>query len=267
MLTRQMPIAQPKVKGLIPHPRPSLRKGIPFGIKKVIAVHSGKGGVGKTFVAVNLAALLAKKGYAIGLLDADVDCPNVMKILQLDGKLIADKNKKIVPLQKFGIKVVSMAPLLQREDEVLMWRGPIVSRVVEQFLFDVAWGSLDFLIVDLPPGTSDIPLTLFQIAKEAKLLMVSTPQELALLDAKKSINMAKNMYIDIVGIVENMAGPIFGKGTTKKVASIAQIPFLGSIPLEKLYATPFNKGMPHVLAFPKLQANFDRVTKNTNLFN
>lgn len=258
---------EPKVSGIPVAPNSGLRKGIPSGIKKIIAVHSGKGGVGKTFISLNLAAFLAKKTYKVGLLDADVDCPNVMKILQLNGKLIADKNKKIVPLEKFNIKVISMIPLLDQEDQVLMWRGPIVSRVVEQFLFDVVWGSLDFLIVDLPPGTSDIPLTLFQMVKEAKLLLVSTPQELALLDAKKSINMAKNMHIDIAGIVENMAGPIFGKGTTKKVASMAQIPFLGSIPLEKLYATPFNDGMPHVLAFPKLQANFERITKNTNLFN
>lgn len=261
MLTRQIPIAQPKVKGLIAHPRTELRRGIPSGIKKIIAVHSGKGGVGKTFVAVNLAALLAKKGYAVGLLDADIDCPNVIKMLQLSGKLTVDKNRKIVPLEKFGIKVVSMAPMLNNEDEVLLWRGPIVSRVVEQFLFDVAWNSLDFLIVDLPPGTSDVPLTLFQIVKEAKLLLVSTPQELALLDAKKSIVMAKRLNIDILGIIENMAGPIFGKGTTKKLASVSAISFLDSIPLEKSYSLPFNEGMPHILSFKKLQENFERILK------
>ncbi len=261
MLTAQTPIAQPKVKGLIAHPRPELRCGIPAGIKKIIAVHSGKGGVGKTFVAVNLAALLAKKGHAIGLLDADIDCPNVMKMLQLKGKLIADNNRKIIPLQKFGIKVVSMAPMLDSEDEVLMWRGPIVSRVVEQFLFDVAWNSLDFLIVDLPPGTSDIPLTLFQMVREAKLLLVSTPQELALLDAKKSINMAKRLHVDIIGIMENMTGPVFGSGVTKKLAFSLQIPFLGSIPLEKRYAIPFNKGMPHILTSSQLQKSFERIIK------
>ncbi len=251
-----MPITQPKVKGLMPHPRPGLRCGVPAGIKKIIAVHSGKGGVGKTFVAINLAALLAKKGYKIGLLDADIDCPNVMKMLQLSGKLIVDKNQKITPLEKFGMKVISMAPMLNSEDEVLMWRGPIVSRVVEQFIFDVAWDCLDFLIVDLPPGTSDIPLTLFQIVKEAKLLLVSTPQELALLDAKKSINMAKRLQTDIIGIMENMAGPIFGRGSAKKLASSLQIPFLGSISLEKSYTLPNNSGMPHVLSDLKLQENF-----------
>jgi len=257
-----------KVRGLAgPHvpqtqkPLPSQKSGLhrfgkPPGVKRIIAIHSGKGGVGKTFVAINLAASLADKGLKVGLLDADVDCPNVIKALQLEGKLIANKQKKIVPLQKFDMKIVSMAPLLTHEDQVLMWRGPIVSRVIDQFLYDVAWGKLDFLIVDLPPGTSDIPLTLFNVIKDSELIVVTTPQELALLDAKKSLNMAKKMNIKILGCIENMTGAIFGRSQAKKVAEKLGVPLLASIELNSKYALVRKDGRPAIFFSPKLQLQF-----------
>lgn len=225
-------IKKPKVSG-IPAPRKSglNRFGKPAGVKRVIAIHSGKGGVGKTFVALNLAAALAEKGAQVGLLDADIDCPNVMKILRLQGKFIADAEKKIIPLEKDKLKIVSMAPLLEHEEQVLLWRGPIVSRALEQFLYDVAWGELDYLIVDLPPGTSDIPITLYHTIKQTELIGVATPQELALLDAKKSLNMAQQMKIKIVGLVENMSGKIFGKDNVRQLTEELGIPFLGNIEL------------------------------------
>ncbi len=146
-----------------------------------------------------------------------------------------------------------MAPLLQKEDQVLLWRGPIVSRVVEQFVFDTAWGDLDYLIIDLPPGTSDIPLTILNLLKETELIVVTTPQSLALLDAKKSITMARKMNIKIRGIVENMSGTMFGKNEAKKIAQELKIPYLGTIELQKKYALHDPKGKPAVLRSAELR--------------
>lgn len=235
---------KPNVKGLdAVGMRKGLRKGVPDSIKKIIAVHSGKGGVGKTFVAVHLALYLAKEGLRVGLLDADIDCPNVMKMLRIDGILKANGEKKIVPLEKMGVQVVSVAPMLQQEDQVLLWRGPILSKVVEQLIHDVAWPALDYLIVDLPPGTSDIPISILQMLDQAQVLLVTTPQELALLDARKSYHLAKKMQREVIGIVENMSGDLFGGGdqevsSTKKLAKELAIQFLGSIPLDASFAQP-----------------------------
>lgn len=241
------PVRATKVSGISSgSQKTGLRRGTPVGIKRVLAIHSGKGGVGKTFVAINMALALAAKGARVGLLDADVDCPNVMKVLGLKGTLAANGAEKIVPLDyaiKGGhsLKVISMAPMLRNEDDVLMWRGPIVSRVVDQFIHDTAWGELDFLVVDLPPGTSDIPLTIFHILEGAELIVVTTPQELALLDARRAIKMARQMNAKIIGLIENMSGEIFGGGERAniggaKLAKDLKIPFLGSIPLDAGFA-------------------------------
>jgi len=259
-------IAEVKVSGIQAPKRSGLRKEGVENIKRIIAVHSGKGGVGKTFVAVNLAAFLAKKGLRVGLLDADVDCPNVLHLLKGESqkpskgeKLLANEEKMIVPLEKFGMKIVSMAPLLENEDEALMWRGPIVSRVVEQFLYDVEWGDLDVLVVDLPPGTSDIPITLYNMLPRTEVLLVTTPHRLGLLDAKKAAGLAKKMKLDILGIVENMSGEIFGKEKGTEVATSLGIPFLGSIPLHAAYAQIHDKGKPHVLESEELKKFYEHV--------
>ncbi len=253
-------IMEVKVSG-IQAVKPGVRKGGLENVKRIIAVHSGKGGVGKTFVAVNLAAFLAKKGLKMGLLDADVDCPNILHLLKAEGKLLANEEKMIVPLQKFGMKIVSMAPLLNAEDEALLWRGPIVSRVLEQFLYDVAWGDLDVLVVDLPPGTSDIPITLYHMLPRTEALLVTTPHTLGLLDAKKSAALAKKMNVKILGIVENMGGEIFGKGNSKEVAKTLDVPFLGSIPLHAAYAQIYKDGEPHVFEADELKKFYENVWK------
>lgn len=260
-------IAEVKVKG-IAAVKPGVRKGGLENIKRIVAVHSGKGGVGKTFVAVNLAAFLAGKGLKVGLLDADVDCPNVLQMLKGkdsnssgDGKLLANEEKMIVPLEKFGMKIISMAPLLENEDEVLMWRGPIVSRVLEQFLYDVAWGKLDVLVVDLPPGTSDIPLTLYHMLPRSEVLLVTTPHQLGLLDAKKAAAMARKLGVKILGIVENMGGEIFGKESSAEMAVKLGIPFLGSIPLQTSFAQIHKDGKPHVLENNELRNLFEKAWK------
>ncbi len=247
------PVLEVKVKGVEAIHKPGVRTGGLENIKRIIAVHSGKGGVGKTFVAVNLTAFLVQQGLKTGLLDADVDCPNVLHMLKCEGKLEANEDKLIVPLEKFGIKLVSMAPLLNTRDEALLWRGPIVSRVLEQFLYDVAWGDLDVLIVDLPPGTSDIPLTLYHMLPRTEVLLVTTPHELGLLDAKKAAAMAKKLRIKILGLMENMGGDVFGNETSIDVAKTLGVPFLGSIGLHTAYAQLSADGSPHLFDSKELQ--------------
>lgn len=250
----------PKVK-VAPYPgkgRSVLRTGFPKGVKRVIAVHSGKGGVGKTFVAVNLAVYLADRGFKVGLIDADIDCPNVMRVMGLEGKLIANSRKKIVPLEKFGVKVVSLAPMQTREDQSIMWRGPVISKAIEQFVHDTNWGKLDFLIVDLPPGTSDAPISVLNILKGAEVLIVTTPQQLAIVDARKAVNLAREMGARVIGLIENMSGEIFGGGAVK-MAKLMKIPFLGSIELKAEYQRQLEKGRIPVLKDKSLQAIFGSI--------
>lgn len=268
-------IQKPKVKGLERSSKAGLKPGVPVGIHKVIAVHSGKGGVGKTFVAVNLAVYLASIGKKVGLLDADIDCPNVMKVLGIKGQLKANAQQKIVPLELvrpgcINVKVVSMAPIIADEARAIMWRGPVISKVVEQFVHDVEWGELDMLIVDLPPGTSDAPLSVLDILREkCQVLIVTTPQTLALMDAQKAAFMARSFGIPILGVLENMSGSIFGGGTkvngskadspkngATAIAKGLSVPFLGSIPLKAAYAEAIENGDIPVLKNPQLEKLF-----------
>lgn len=283
-------IRELNVQGLEKPMQSGFRHGTPKGIGKTIVVHSGKGGVGKTFVSVNLATALACKGLKVGILDGDVDCPNVMEVLKLSGKMKADADKKIVPLEKilmnpqsdgkasslsrgksqrFSLKVVSMAPLLQQNDQPLMWRGPVISRVIEQFVHDVAWGELDYLVVDLPSGTGDAPLTLLNILDHPNFVAVTTSQELAQLDCKKSLGMAQKLDLKILGVIENMSGAIFGKGGGQKIAremsgagaagAKSAVPFLGAIDLKSEFAKLDVNGKPAVLRSKALAATFNKI--------
>ncbi|WP_346238129.1 Mrp/NBP35 family ATP-binding protein [Niabella insulamsoli] len=234
------------------------------GVKNVIAVISGKGGVGKSTVAANLALALAQGGAKVGLMDADIYGPSVPIMFGVRGErpMMKDVNGKgvIVPLERFGIKLLSIG-LLVDESKAVVWRGPMASSAIRQFVTDVDWGDLDYLIVDMPPGTGDIHLTLLQMIKVAGVVIVSTPQDVALADAKKGIAMFGQAQLNarIIGLVENMSyfTPaelpdnkyyIFGKEGAKKLASEYDLPFLGEIPLVQNIREGGDIGVPAMMS-------------------
>jgi ATP-binding protein involved in chromosome partitioning len=203
-------------------------------IKTKIGVYSGKGGVGKTTVAVNLAVTLAQEGKRVGLLDVDIDCPNVTKVLGIEEKPNY-VNGQIHPPEKWGVRVVSMAFFQENEEEAIIWRGPMIHNAINQFLQATEWGELDYLVVDLPPGTSDSPLTVMQTLPMDGFLVVSTPQLLANVDAKRCINMIRKLNLNVLGVVENYTGEIFGEGAGKDLAREVDAPFLGTLALRASY--------------------------------
>ncbi|GAB3421514.1 Mrp/NBP35 family ATP-binding protein [Niabella aquatica] len=234
------------------------------GVKKIIAVFSGKGGVGKSTVSANLALALAQSGAAVGLMDADIYGPSMPIMFGVRGErpMMKDVNGKgvIVPLERFGIKLLSIG-LLVDESKAVVWRGPMASSAIRQFITDVDWGNLDYLIVDMPPGTGDIHLTLLQAVKVAGVVIVSTPQDVALADAKKGIAMFGQAQLNarILGLVENMSyfTPaelpdnkyyIFGKHGAKNLASEYDLPFLGEIPLVQSIREGGDIGIPVMMS-------------------
>lgn len=227
-------------------------------IKHRIAVFSGKGGVGKTTISVNLAYAFQIEGFSTGILDADITGPNVPKMLNVTSELII-LNENIIPFEKYGAKMISMAGLIEH-GQPLIWRGPMRSKVINQFLADVEWGELDYLIADLPPGTGDEILTIAQQMAPDYAVIVTTPQEVSVLDAERSINMARKLNIPFIGIVENMSGfvcphcnavvDIFGSGGGEKLASDYDVQFLGSIPIDIDARILSDKGKPIILEKP-----------------
>ena len=212
------------------------------GIKFKIAVMSGKGGTGKTTVAVNLAAVLSRKN-SVGLLDADIDCPNINSFLGIKERFSVKGENRIQPIERFGLKVVSMASLQEEADTAIMWRGPMISTGLNSFLQNTDWGKLDFLVIDMPPGTSDAALSIMQNVDLAGIVVVSTPQGVALTDASKAINMAKKFNVKVLGLVENMSGEIFGKGEVESLAKKLGETFLGGIELRKEIRQLAEKGL------------------------
>mgnify|MGYP001171404183 FL=1 len=228
-------------------------------VKHKIAVYSGKGGVGKTTVAVNLATYLASRGDKVGLFDTDIDCPNVTKVLGLS-EPPAHNNGKLTPSERFGVKCISMGFFQKSEEEAIIWRGPMIHNAINQFLQMTDWGDLTHLIVDLPPGTSDAPLTVMQTLPLDGFVMVTTPQILANIDAKRSINMVRKLNIKILGIVENYVGDIFGEGAGKSLAEELDVPFLGSFELRSDYRKSVNK--PTVLTSATVRNEYEKLAQN-----
>jgi Mrp family chromosome partitioning ATPase len=234
-----------------------LRKGRPGGVKKIVAVHSGKGGVGKTFCAINLALKAAEQGMKVGLLDLDIDCPNIPKQLGLTGRLHANADKKIEPQVFKGVKVISMGGILEQENQPILWRGPILARAIEQLLHDSNWGELDLLVVDLPPGTSDAPLTLFNLLKPEGVILVTTPQPSSLTDTAKSLEMCRSLGINVLGVIENMYGEIFGEPSAEQFFKSSKLSYLGGIELRKAY----NQDNLAVLSEKGLAKVFEKILK------
>lgn len=217
-------------------------------IKNKILVMSGKGGVGKTTIAVNLASALSTRGFKTGLLDADIHGPNAPKMLNLGKQELRVRNEKIIPI-KIGenLKIMSMGFLAEKEKAVI-WRGPLKHKLIKQFVEDVEWGELDYLIIDLPPGTGDESISITQLLNNMTgSLIVSTPQQVALLDVVKAINFSREMKVPIIGLVENMAGNVFGRGNVKELANKEGLDFLGSLELDEKIAESGDRGKPFVL--------------------
>jgi ATP-binding protein involved in chromosome partitioning len=245
-------------------PRPAPQESAPGpsplpGVRRIIAVASGKGGVGKSTVAVNLALALAQSGAAVGLLDADIYGPNVPRMLGESGRPKAHEGK-IVPLTRYGLRVISVGYLLGDQSPII-WRGPLVAQALRQLLHEVHWGELDHLIVDLPPGTGDTQLTLVQSVPLTGGVIVTTPSVVALMDAERGLKMFREARVPILGIVENMSyficphcqgeTDIFSRGGGRKVSEALGVPFLGEIPLNSAIREGGDTGAPVVVARPE----------------
>jgi ATP-binding protein involved in chromosome partitioning len=225
------------------------------GVRHILAVASGKGGVGKSTVSVNLAVALARAGYRVGLVDTDIYGPSIPVMMGLEGaKPRVDAERKIIPLEKHGIRVLSMGFLVD-PDRAVVWRGPMVSSAIRQFLAEANWGDLDFLLMDLPPGTGDIQLTIVQTVPLAGAIIVSTPQKVALADARKGVAMFSQVDVPVVGIVENMAwfAPpdrpdkryyLFGQGGAASLADEVGVPLLGQLPIQEALREACDVGEP-----------------------
>ena len=241
----------------MPHPGQPAQGPQPLpGVDAIIAVGSGKGGVGKTTLSVNLAVALAKMGHKVGLLDADVYGPNVPLMLGLTGQPKMAGENRIEPLEAYGLKVISVG-LLNPGDKPIIWRGPMLHQIVKQFLSMVEWGHLDYMIVDLPPGTGDIALSLVQNVPLTGAVVVSTPSDVSLQDARKAIEMFRQMKVDLVGVVENMSyfvcpncqheSDFFSRGGAEIMAKQFAVPFLGNIALDPEVRKSGDGGKPVVL--------------------
>jgi len=225
------------------------------GVKNIIAVASGKGGVGKSTVSVNLAAALARDGASVGLLDADITGPNIPMMLGVEGQPRATADNRIEPLERHGVKVISIAFFVP-EGQPIVWRGPLVGGAIQQFLRDVDWGDLDYLVIDLPPGTSDAQLTLAQSVPISGAVLVTTPQDVSVSDVTKALAMFERMSVPVIGVVENMsaficphcgeATEIFGRGGGERVARAHGIELLGQIPLDITVRQGGDAGVPVV---------------------
>ncbi|KAK6454731.1 nucleotide binding protein [Scheffersomyces xylosifermentans] len=265
VFAHENPLGLPKIKrdGTAPE-MPRMSKGLPIkqkipGVKKVLLVASGKGGVGKSTVSANLALAIQSTGKRVGLLDADLFGPSVPKLLNLTGEPRISPEGKLLPLSNYGLETMSMGYLIAPENAVV-WRGLMVMKALQQLLFEVQWSNLDYLVIDMPPGTGDTQLTISQQVKVDGAVIVSTPQDIALIDAVKGITMFNKVNIPILGLVQNMSyyvcpkcnheSHIFGTEGARKEAEKQSLDVLGSIPLNEEICTQSDKGKPIVVSEP-----------------
>ncbi|MDE0885922.1 MAG: Mrp/NBP35 family ATP-binding protein [Myxococcota bacterium] len=234
------------------------------GVKNIIAVASGKGGVGKSTTSLNMAVSLQQSGAKVGLLDADVYGPSLPLITGVSGRPATTSNQRIIPLEGYGLKLMSMGFFLT-EDSPVIWRGPMVHGLIKQFLTDVAWGELDYLVIDLPPGTGDAALTLTQLAPLSGAVIVTTANDLSVIDARKGLQMFNKVNVPVLGVVENMAyftPPelpdkkyyLFGRDGGKRVAEELNVDFLGEVPIDPQMADYGDQGEPVIVVAPKSES-------------
>ncbi len=257
----------------------SVQRGVKLipGVKNIIAVASGKGGVGKSTTAVNLALALAAEGAKVGVLDADIYGPSQPMMLGIAGRPESTDGKTLEPLEAYGLQAMSIGFLID-VDTPMVWRGPMVTQALEQLLKDTNWRDLDYLVVDMPPGTGDIQLTLAQKVPVTGAVIVTTPQDIALIDARKGLKMFEKVGVPIVGIVENMsmhvcskcghAEPIFGEGGGEKMCADYKVPFLGGLPLDIRIREQTDAGRPTVIADPdgRIAQIYREIARKTAVF-
>jgi len=243
------------------------------GVRQIVAVTSGKGGVGKTTCSVNLAVALSKLGAKVGILDADITGPNVPLMMGVDDYQPTARDNRIIPPENFGVKCISMAFFVSRDTPVI-WRGPMLDKAIRQFLRDVEWGELDYLIVDMPPGTGDAQLSMVQATQLSGGVIVTTPQDVAILDGRKGMAMFKQMQVPVLGFIENMSYfqppgsserfEIFGHGGGRKLAEEEGVPFLGEVPIDTAVRIGGDNGNPIVAADPDCAVSraFMEIAKN-----
>lgn len=250
------PRGEPPILKIGGHPKPQEGKAMPKGVARILAIGSGKGGVGKSTVSSNLAVALAKQGRKVGLLDADIYGPSQPRMMGVNQRPASPDGKTIIPLHNYGVTLMSMG-LMLGEDQAVVWRGPMLMGALQQMLGQVEWGELDVLLVDLPPGTGDVQLTLCQKSEVTGAIVVSTPQDVALLDARKALNMFDTLKTPVLGLIENMSTYIcpkcgneehlFGHGGVEAEAKRLDIPFLGALPLDISVRLAGDAGTPIAL--------------------
>ena len=231
-------------------------------VKHVIGVVSGKGGVGKSFVTASLASMMAKAGYKVGILDADITGPSIPKMFGVKGQVYGDE-KGIIPMESNGIKIISINLMMEDEEAPVVWRGPVIAGAVKQFWSDVYWGEIDYLFVDMPPGTGDVPLTVFQSLPVNGIVIVTSPQELVQMIVKKAYNMANMMQVPVLGVVENFSFlkcpdcgkeiSIFGESKIEEVSNMLGLNLLGKLPLNPAYAEAADQGAFYDIENPYLE--------------
>ena len=229
-----------------------LRGLMQLPVRNAIAVASGKGGVGKSTVSANLAVALAQTGARVGLMDADIYGPNIPTMMGIH-EIPEAKENKLLPAEAYGVKLMSMG-FLVKPGQPLIWRGPMLNSAIRQFLSDVEWGELDYLIIDLPPGTGDASLSLAQTLPLSGVIIVTLPQAVSLEDASRGLNMFQTLAVPILGVIENMRGEFFGSGGGEDLAKIAKVPFLGAVPMEPSVRIGGDTGEPVVASHPESEA-------------